>query len=177
MFDHQFATFPYNPLNKQYRMLWHQGLDTVLRYPALPRKTMNFDGYPIFKSKVNRQVSLGGTIATISERFIEDAKIVELWLADDLSMLTGFFYELFRFLNAPLETDENLVWFPKDRTDKAFVIQILDLAVSNSDEMSVNPVNSIGKRDWRWLRDEVKFEFQVVRPFAVPNVVAFLEGV
>jgi hypothetical protein len=174
--NHQFADLPYSWQAHKFRVLWHQTLGSILRYPQLPRKCLNFDGHPITKVKSNRQTTLSSTVTTLHQRYIEDAKVTEIWLADDLSMLVGFFYELLNFYNTQLDAGDYLIWFPKDRTETAFAIQPLDLIVGSSEDMSVNPQSSFTGKDLRYLRDEVRFEFQILRPFDLPDAIALLEG-
>mgnify|MGYP001589557463 CR=1 FL=1 len=174
--NHQFNEWPYNLRKSRYRLLWHQTLGHTLRYPQLPRKSLNFDGHPITKIKANRQTTLSSTVTTLHQRYVEDAKVTEIWMADDLSMLVGFFYELLRFFNAPIDSGDALIWYPRDKTDVAFQIQPLDLIAGSADDMSVNPQSEFSAKDLRWLRDEVRFEFQILRPFDLTDAVAVVEG-
>lgn len=171
------ATYlPYEYLYKNYRLLWHQSLNTILRYPRLPRKTINFDCYPVNKLRHNHQRTLGGSVTTSHGRYIGDCEIVETWLADDVSMTTGFFYELLRLYNAAIESGEHLIWYPKDKTDKCFSIQPLDIEAGGSDDMDVNPINRCLYWDYRFLRSEIKFKFAVRRIYDIPSAVVTVEG-
>jgi hypothetical protein len=174
-------TFPayqtYNYLPKTYRLLWHQTLDEVLRYPELPRECLNFDQYPIFTPLIASQRTLGSNVDTRFERVISDCIISEIWPADDLSMRTGFYYALMRFFTEPLAEGDKLVWYPKDRTWRAFNINIISLSCGDATNQSVNPVHSRPKKDYRWLKSEVKMEFRVLKLVDTPEIITYLQGV
>ena len=170
-------SLPYNYITKLFRVLHHQGLNSILRYPELPRRTTNFDCYPITKLKNNNQLTLNGAVTTIWQRTIYDAVITETWLSDDLSIRAGFFYELLRFYNASLAYSTHLLWMPIDKTDIVFSNQPIDLVVGSSDEMSVHPVHGIGENNYRWLKDEVKFSFRIRKILDIPNASLTVEGI
>lgn len=167
--------FPYDYLPKNLRVLWHQSLNTILEYPYLPRRTINFDFYPVFMPKFNNQVTLSSTVSTRHEGYIQDAEISEVWLADDISMNTAFFYYLKRIYSAIINTGEYLVWYPKDKTDKAFCIQPLKLYAGDENNQAVHAYHGEGK-DYGWLREEVRFTFKVLMVLDTPDAVAFVEG-
>lgn len=168
---------PYNHLPKTFRVLWHQTRNLILRYPEIPTKTINFDCYPLVNAKFSNQTTLGSTIATKHSHYLEDAEISEIWTADDLSIKTGFFYYLRDFFNSQLESSEYLIWYPKDKTDKAFAIQPLKLTAGNDEnELDINPVHSRRKKNYQWLQVEIKFTFKVLRIINAPDAVVLLEG-
>ena len=167
---------PYEYLHKTYRLLWHQTLGTLLRYPRIPRRTINFDLYPINKLRHNNQITLGGVVTTVHEKTIADAIITEIWDAEGIAMEAGFFYELLHLYNNALSPGEHLIWYPKDKTDKAFSIQPLDLEVGAKDEMAVHPVHAVSMWDYRFITSEVRFRFRVRRIFDIPEAVATFEG-
>jgi len=169
------AQYNYRP--KKFRMLWHQSLDELLRYPELPRECINFDLYPIVTNTVNTAKTLGSTISTRHQRYIEDCIIVEKWLADDLAIRTGFYHALLRFYQNALNSGEYLIWYPKDKTDKAFIIEILAVFAGDNENQNINPVHDRTAKDYRWLRQEVNFKFRILRVYQVPEAVTFLDGV
>ena len=164
----------YNPLPKQYRILHHETLGEVLRYPEIPRKSLNFDQYPVFTPMVNRQKTLSNTVTTRHPRAIGDWVITEIWHSDDLSMRTGFFYELMRFFTNGLDAGDYLIWSPKDRTEKSFCIEPLALYCGDQENQDLNPVHNITNRDFRWLNEEVRFEFKIKKIYDVPEVITYI---
>lgn len=169
-------TFPYNFITKNYRLLHHEGLDQLLRYPELPAKTVNFDCYPVYKLRHGNQITLGGAATTVYQRYIDDAVVSETWPEDSGSMRAGFFYELMRFYNAALSSSQHLLWYPKDKTDLVFSIQPIDLVAGDSEQMEVNPIHGIGQNDYRWIRREVRFTFRIRKLYDAPNASITLEG-
>lgn len=167
----------YNPLPNQFRVLYHETLNKILRYRNIPRRTINFDFYPLYKKTNNNTVSLEGTITTISDRFIDDTVIQEIWLADDISMEAAFFYELFNFFQSDISVGDNLIWWPKDKTDKAFTIIPIDIQAGGSDETNINPFGEKYENDYRFLREEVKVLFKIVNEISIPEAILTLEGV
>ncbi|MFH0814301.1 MAG: hypothetical protein V2A69_15910 [Pseudomonadota bacterium] len=168
---------PVEILSKSFRVLWHQTLAIILKYPELPRRTWNFDSYPVFKRRIGNQMTLSSMAVTSYAGTIEDTKVSEVWLADDISMRAGFFYELYRFFNTTLNTGDYLVWYPKDKTENAFCIEPVDLICGSSEEMKIHPIhNGITNHDYRWLREEVRFDFLIKKVIDAPEVVAYLEG-
>lgn len=167
---------PYNYHPRTYRLLWHQTLDEVLRYPFLPRKNINFDVYPVFKRKTNETKTLSSSIVTTHARTIEDTNITETWPANNLSVLAGFFYALKKFYDSPLSSGDYLIWFPFDKTDKAFAIIPLDFIAGSADEMSVEPLGSLGQNDYRFLKSDIHFKFKVLKIVDIPEAIALIEG-
>ncbi len=170
------VALPYQYLLKNYRVLHHQTLDTLLRYPRLPRNTTNFDLYPINKIRHNHQMTLGGAVTTVSSKTISDAVITETWTAEGVVMTTGFFNELLRFYNAALDSGDHLIWYPADKTEKAFSIQPIDLICGDSNDMAVNPKHAVARWDYRFLTAEVKFQFVIRRIYDTPQAVAIIAG-
>lgn len=169
-----FLTYEY--LHKKYRLLHHETLGEVLRYPKLPRQTINFDCYPVNKIRHKHNLSLGGSVTTVHSKTISDAVISEVWLADSISMTSGFLYELIRFYNATLDTGDHLIWYPKDKTAQAFSIQPLDIICGDSNNMMANPKHAVLNWDYRYITSEVRFNFVVRRIYDIPQAVASLEG-
>lgn len=167
---------PYIARNKQYRILWHQTLDEIIRYPTLPRRCTNFDLWPMPAPKINKQTTLASVVTTRHQEYLEDATLTEIWMADDLSMLAGFFYELWRFFKTPLDAGDYLVWYPKDKIDTAFCIELLRVSCGDTESQSINPIHKLIEKDYRWLKDEVRMEFKVQRVFDTPDAIAYLEG-
>jgi hypothetical protein len=165
----------YEYLHKTYRLLHHETLDCLLRYPRIPRKTINFDMYPIFKRRRNNQITLGGSVTTEYQGKITDPVISEIWSADGVSIESGFFYELLRFYNAVLNSSDHLIWYPKDKTEKCFSILPLALTAGGED-MNVNPIHNVSRWDYRFLTTEIRFSFRIRRIFEMPQAVATLEG-
>lgn len=173
-------TFPgykyYNCLPKNFRVLWHQGLDEVLHYPSVPQETHNFDIYPIYTPIIHRQQTLSSNVITRHVRDISDCVVTEIWPGNDLSMLTAFFYELYKFFITPLAINEKLIWFPKDKTWRAFQIEPLALFCGSQEEQIINPVHDIRTKDYRWLKNDVNLKFQILKPYEVPEIITYLEG-
>jgi hypothetical protein len=167
----------YNSQNKQLRLLWHQTLGEIIRYPELPRECLNFDVYPIFTPKISRQKTIESQVITRHQRYISDCVVTEMWFADDLSMRAGFFYELMRFFTESLDEGDHLVWFPKDKGWRAYCVEPVDLYCGDSSNQSVNPVHTRTRRDYRWLKSEVKFEFQILKLYDTPEIINYFEGI
>lgn len=167
---------PYNYLPVNFRVLWHQSLGEILRYPELPRKVLNFDIYPVFNRKTNTQMTLSSSIVTTHARTIEDTNVTEIWPAESLSIRAAFFYELKKFYNYALSSGEYLVWYPKDKTDKAFAILPLDLYAGDTENQELFPVHGWSKKNYRWLAADVHFKFKILKVIDVPEAIATLEG-
>ena len=103
--------------------------------------------------------------------------MIEIWEAKDIAMVTAFFYELFRFFNTAQTTGNYLIWYPQDKTETAFCIEPLAIIAGSADEMAVSPIHGISDRDYRWLREEIRFEFRVIDLVTIPEAIAYLEGV
>jgi len=170
------SSLAYEYLHKTYRLLHHQTLDSLLRYPEIPRKTTNFDMYPINKLRHKHTITLGGAVTTVHNKTISDSIVTETWTADDISMNAGFFYELLLFYNTALDTGDHLIWYPKDKTEKAFSIQPIDLVVGDSTAMAVHPVHPVLNWDYRFIISDVVFSFVIRRVYEVPEAIALLEG-
>lgn len=179
MLEEQAPVFqlPYNYRTRKYRLLWHQTLNDICRYPEIPRRSVNFDVYPLTTAKVFTQRTLSSTVTTRHIKTLEDAIVTEKWLADDLSMRAGFYYKLLRFFQVPLDSGDYLVWYPKDRVDRAFAIIPLKVFSGEEENQDINPIHEIIEKDYRWLRAEVNFQFKIARVFDVPDAATFIEGV
>lgn len=167
----------YNYLPKTYRLLWHETLDEILRYPSLPKETLNFDVYPLFFPKVFSQRTLESNIMTRHTENITDCIITEIWPADDLSMKTGFYYELLKFFKNVTDEGERIYWFPADRTWRVFGVDILSLSCGDVENHSVNPIHGIVQKDFRWLKSEIRLEFRIQKLFETPELISYFEGI
>lgn len=167
----------YNHLPKNYRLLWHETLDEILRYPSLPKETLNFDIYPIFVPEIISQKTLGSNVMTRHSEVITDCVVTEIWLADDLSMKTGFYYELLKFFKNPLDEGERLFWVPADKTHKIFSIEIMSLSCGDPLTHNVNPIHGSSQKDYRWLRTEIRLEFRVQKLYETPELISYLVGI
>jgi len=168
---------PPQTFSRTCRVLWHQGLDSLLKYPEIPRRTLNFDAYPLAKKTRTGELSLSGSVVTSHEGTIFDAEIQEVWMADALSMRAGFFYELLRFYNSDVSASNHLLWYPFDKTDKVFSIQPTDIvAGSSGGSLDVNPLHGLAQNDYRWLDTEIRFVFRVRRLYDPPSAAVSLEG-
>ena len=171
---------PAQTFSRTCRVLWHQGLNCLLKYPEVPRRTLNFDIYPLSRKRRVSELSLSGSVVTSHESTIFDAEIAEVWTADALSMRAGFFfffYELLRFYNAGVSASDHLLWYPMDKTDTAFSIQPTDIvAGSVGGDLDVNPLHGIAQNDYRWLDTEIRFVFRVRKLYDPPSLAISLEG-
>jgi len=166
----------YNNLPKNLRVLWHQELDEVLQYPEVPKETHNFDFYPIFTPKIHRQTTLSSNVITRHIRDISDCVVTELWTGNDLSMLSGFFYELYKFFVTPMTGSNKLIWYPKDKTWRAFQVEPIALYCGEQEDQIVNPIHDIRAKDYRWLKNDVTLKFQILKPYDVPEMITYIEG-
>lgn len=156
-------------LNRNYRVLWHQTLGEHLIYYELPKKTYNFDVYPIVSPNIYTQRTASNTGISRFEGNLEDPTIAEVWEADQLSTRAGFYYGLKRFFDNPLNADEYLIWYPKDRSGKAFAIEMISLFVGNVDRMDINPIHDRAILDFGWLKEVVEMQFKILRNYFPPS--------
>lgn len=164
-------------LNKQYRVLWHQTLETILKYYELPKKTYNFDVYPLFKNDTFFEKSYSSTMVSRFDKYIADTIVTETWEAKQLSTKTGFYYELKKMCDNDLNSDEYLIWYPKDRTDKAFIIEPISLFSGSVDRLDVNPVHDKTIKDFGWLNTVVEFSFKIKKNYETPNFSIEVEDI
>lgn len=157
-------------------MLWHQTLGELIRYPELPRRCINFDCYPIVTNAINVSKTLSATVSTRHYRYLDDTIISEKWIADDLSMRMGFFYELLRFFQNKINNGDYLVWYPKDKSDIAYCIEILALFAGDNENQNINPLHDRSQKDYRWMKDEVTFKFRILKVYDVPEAITYLDG-
>ena len=169
-------SLPYNYSAKQYRVLYHETLQEYFIYLP-PRETINFDVYPIFKPTVKTETTLSSTIATRFTPNIQDAIVTEKWYADDLSIQTGLFHQFLRFFMNPVNPGENIIWYPKDQTDIAYQINIVDLIVGSTEEMSYRTASSLTDKNYRFLRSEPSFKFQILETENIPEAIAIMDSI
>lgn len=175
--NRELPNIPYNYLNKKIRILYSEQLDEYIIYPHLPRRMENFDLWPISKPLVQSNISLSGVVNTRFEGYIEDALIREIWLADDISILSSFFYAIKRFVEHKNSQNNHLIWIPFDKVGQAFRIEPIDFVLGDSQQSRANPVHNIGCNDYRYMRDEFSFDFRILRLESLPNSILDFEGV
>lgn len=171
------CSLPYASPNRDrnFRVLWHQTLDELIRYKEVPHATFNFDADAIEKPVTASTRTLTSNVTTRFSSVFGDMVVEEVWRGE-LATFTGMFYNIHRFLLEDLDDGDDLVWLPKDLNDKAYLIEPLDLVVGDSSKMDVNPISEWREYDRRFLRAEVRFVFRIRKPFRKPNAVVFLQG-
>jgi hypothetical protein len=165
----------YNYQPKHLRVLWHTGLGEMIKYNP-PMETLNFDLYPIIKPSIVKTKTIASTVVTRFENYIEDLEITEKWLEKDLSVDAGLFFALLRWYQNPPATGQYIYWYPKDKTNIAFKIEILDIIAGDARVSNVNPIHSNWlKPDYRYLQKEVAFVFRILPLEEVPEAIVLLD--
>lgn len=171
-------TLPYSTPARDlnFRVLWHETLNELIRYEHVPTASLNFDADAIEKPIISNTATLTSNVVTRFSSVFSDVIVTEIWRGQ-LSEHVGFFYELHRFLITDLDDGHELHWFPKDVNDKGYIIDHIDLVVGDAGKMDVNPISDWGVFDRRWLTAEVRHMFKIKKAFRKPNAAIVLQGV
>lgn len=168
---------PYNFMAKTFRTLWHQTLDTLLRYPDLPRTYTNHDADALTKPLIFNKRTLSSAATTIHQDIFDDTIVTEIWdKPGTLSTYSGFFYEMIHFFRHAQATNKFLIWYPKDKNEKAYTIQPLDIIVGESENMAVRPIDGRNILNDQWITAPMRFKFRILKPFIEPEAAVFLAG-
>lgn len=160
----------YLTMNKQFRILWSEDTSQLLRYSELPKKTLNFDVFPVILPNTFTQKALETTWVSRYEKYVDDIIVSEIW-EGSLSTKAGFFYALKKLIN----TNTTLYWFPKDKTYIVFQISPLSLIVGDAENQSINPIGGWVEKDFKYLVETMTFTFKINKLYNIPDFNIYME--
>lgn len=147
-----------NPRVGAGRRMTHPYLDPII-YPRVPDETYGFDFDVLVNPEGVVTKTLEGSVFSDFEEFPDDVIMREVWLARDMSTLTGFFRELHRYRVTPLPPGQFIGWQPRDRTWKRYAIQIVGLKLGDDEEFHVE---ELGPRA-HLMRKSLEIRFKTIR--------------
>lgn len=130
-----------------------------LVYPKNPDSWTGFDTEPVKAPSLAVEKTLGGNKLARWAGYISDNSVVETWKGDSkvLSMTADFLRRLLEFyLNPP--PDDYVVWYPKDRTTKGYLIEIESITVNGAPTVNLDYLAIKGG----YIVGEVALSFRII---------------
>jgi len=153
------------------RLLYHSGLDEVIKYPQVPTKTEGFHYDILPRRDWTQAKTLTSNITQQWAHVVEDVVIKEFY-EGSITQQESFFMALYRFWTTVLNIDEYIIWRPLDETDKLYRVRIVDVRVAGE---TMNPnYTSILLPD-KWLKSPIEVHMKLDAAFP-PSAVIYASG-
>lgn len=162
-----------NPQTGGGRRLRHPFFKDII-YPRNPDVTLNLGADLLPKATSTMQKTLTTTAVITYLENPSDVVIKEIWTARDLSTLTDFFRSLYEFWRSPLPPGRFIGYMPKDRTEKIYAVQIINVQLGKT----VGDINQeeLGPKRPGMMREQLALALKPIARVGSPSGVMVAEG-
>lgn len=153
------------------RLLYHSGLDEVIRYPYVPNRTVNFSYDILPAAKFAHQETLSSNITQQWQAVHNDVIVREIYNSG-ISHSWEFIHNLYRFWTTLMDVGEFGLWRPLDLTDKIYRMRVVKITIGGQ-EIDATYVGI--SRTEKWVTQELQVHLKLMPTFP-PNATIFASG-